>query len=99
MAQISEKSILQIKNYSYDQTRKMIIILGSNKGEKNHNSPIQLTCLYNSLLMIIADTTEKEQKFLLLPVYVLCPIHSDPSLYLNDPDEKYAEFISTTSLS
>ena len=68
----------------------MIINLRSNKGEKNDNSSIKLTCLYNSLLMSIFETTEKEQKFLLLTVYVLCPIHFDLSLYLNDPDEQYA---------
>ena len=39
-----------------------------------------------------------ERKLLLLPVYVLRPINFNPTLYLYDPDEPYAAFISKTSL-
>ena len=39
-----------------------------------------------------------EHRLLLLPVYVLCPIYFEQNLDPNDPDEKYAALISTTSL-
>ena len=51
--------IPQIKKNPYDQTRKMIGNLGSKKGDNNENSSTQLSCLHNSLLMIIVDTTDK----------------------------------------
>ena len=79
----------------------MIIIifsLGSKKGDSNENFSTQLNLLQNSLLMSIVDTSEKELTFLLLIVYVSCPINFDLSLDPNDPDETYAKLIITTSL-
>ena len=39
------------KIHSYDLMRKMIVILGSKKGDNNDNSSPQLYCLHNLLLM------------------------------------------------
>ena len=60
MAQISEHiSFSYHKMYSYDQMRKIIVNLVSNKCENRNNSTCQLTRLRNSLFMIIVDTPEK----------------------------------------
>ena len=40
--------------------RKMIVNLGSKTGKNNYNFSPQLTHLYNSLLMNIVDTPEKD---------------------------------------
>ena len=61
MAQISDgNNSTNHKIHSYDQTRKMIINLGSWKVKNNKNSSPQLTRLHNSLLMRIFDTPEKD---------------------------------------
>ena len=39
---------------------KMIVNLGSNKCENDNKSTCQLSCIYNSLLMSIVDTPEKD---------------------------------------
>ena len=46
-------------NY-HDRTRKMIVHLGSNKGNRNNDSTPKVTDLQNHLLMSIFDTTEKD---------------------------------------
>ena len=57
MAQISEQiNYPNKKIHSYNQMRKMIIDIGSKKGENNDTYSPQITRLQNSLLMIIADT-------------------------------------------
>ena len=43
------------KIHYYDQIRKMIVNLGSNKGDKNDDSSPKLTHLHNILLMSIFD--------------------------------------------
>ena len=45
---------------SYDQMRKMIGNVGSNKCKNNNNSTCQLNHLQNSLLMSIVQTYEKD---------------------------------------
>ena len=77
---------------------RIIVSLGSKKGVRNEKFSTQLTRLHNSLLMSIVDTPEKELKFVLLLVYVSCPIHFDQSIDPNYPDETYTKFTSTTSL-
>ena len=39
-----------------------------------------------------------EYKLLLIPVYMLCQIYFDLTLYQNDPDEPYEAFTSIESL-
>ena len=46
--------------YYYDQTRKMIVNLGSEKCDKYYNSSTQPSRLHNSLQMIIFDTIEND---------------------------------------
>ena len=48
------------KIHSYDQIRKIIVKLGSNKFEDNNNSTCQLSHPKNLVLMIIADTPEND---------------------------------------
>ena len=60
MDQISEHiNSSNHKIHSYDQIRKSIVNLGSNKCENNNNSTFQISCLQNLLLMSIFDTPEK----------------------------------------
>ena len=59
MAQISEHINNSNKNiHSYDQLRKNIVNLGSEKGNNSYNYSTQLTCLHNSLLISIAVSPE-----------------------------------------
>ena len=61
MAQISEHiNSSNHKINSHDQMRKIIINLGSKKGENNNNSKCQLNRLHNFLLMSIFDTPEND---------------------------------------
>ena len=61
MAHISEHTYSSNeKNHSYDQTRKMIFNIGSEKGKNNDNPSCQLTHLQNSLLISIVETTEED---------------------------------------
>ena len=58
MAQISKHvNSSNHKIYSCDQMRKMVVNFGSKKWKK---SICQLSCLQNSLLMVILDTPEKD---------------------------------------
>ena len=61
MAQISQKiNSTNIKNHPSDKISKIIVNLGSKKGDKNDDPPHpQLYLLQNSLLMIIFVTHEK----------------------------------------
>ena len=60
MDQISEPiNSTDQKNHSYDQMRKHIVNLGSNKGDNNDPPPPQLSRLQNSLLMRIVDNIKK----------------------------------------
>ena len=61
MAQTSENiNSSDQKIHHYDQTRKMIVNLGSNKCDDNNNSKCQLNNLQNSLLTSIVDTSQKD---------------------------------------
>ena len=61
MAQISEHiNSSNHKIHCYDQIRKIIVNLVSNKCYDNNNSTRQLNHLQNSLLMSIVDTPEKD---------------------------------------
>ena len=60
MAQTSQQ--IDYKNqetYYYDKTSKMIVNLGSKKCDKNNDSSSKITCLNNSLLLIIVDNPGK----------------------------------------
>ena len=60
-AHISEhNNSSNLKIHSYDQMSKMIVNLGSNKYKSNNTPSCQLTCIQNSLLMIIVNTPEKD---------------------------------------
>ena len=59
MAQISEHiNSSNHKMHSYDQTRKMIVNLGSNKFENNDTSSCQLNHLHNLLLISVYEIPE-----------------------------------------
>ena len=42
--------------HSFNQMRKIVVNLGSDKGEKNDNFSTQLTHIHNSLLMSISNS-------------------------------------------
>ena len=59
-AQISEHiNSSNHKIHSYDQMRKIIVTLGSKKGNKYDDSSTKLTNIQNELLMSIVATHEK----------------------------------------
>ena len=59
MAQTSQPSNLTNHKIHYcDQMIKMIVNLGSKKGDKNDDSSLKLTNLHNSVLIKIVDTNE-----------------------------------------
>ena len=61
MDQGSEKvSSSKFRIHSYDQMRKLIVNLGSNKFKDNNNSTCQLNHFQHLLLMSIVNTPEKD---------------------------------------
>ena len=61
MPQISEHiNSSNKKTHSYDQMRKMVVNLGSNKVRNNDSYSPHITCLHNFLPMIIVDTPEND---------------------------------------
>ena len=61
MSQISEHiNSTNNKIHSCDQMSKIIVNLGSKKGDNNDNSSTQLSCPNNSLLMRIVYTSTKD---------------------------------------
>ena len=48
------------KIISFDKMSKIIVKLGSEKCETNKNNTCQLICLYNSLILSIDNTPEKD---------------------------------------
>ena len=60
MDQISQQIIFtNNKIQSYDRMFKIIVNLGIKKGDNNDNYYSKISCKFNSLLMCIVDTPEK----------------------------------------
>ena len=59
--QISEHmNLSNHKIHSHNKMREIIVNLGGKKFENNNNSICQLSCLQNSLLMSIVNSSEKD---------------------------------------